>query len=617
MSALPLYTRAHAEKPTQARRRGARRDVAFFFPASSSHVRHPSGGYSDLRLVEPKSASTNGSPMKSTVPKAWVGPPVSADRMEEARTIAGAMGSRRKGGRCESRAPVDTSQRPGAKGPSDVGAAYRSPQPGLQRAGQRGVAMPLARPRQSLPSSQPTGVPATAVFKAKRSGAGGQSPFRSEAGQSAVGELERLQRQAAAASISDEARLALVSSMSSRAQTAEGLRAAGETPPRTAGSADHLVFRGANVDMLILNQPKGSQPVDTSIAAPDSCQEPKEADRDQTPALEGRLALAESVMRKLYRRTAQLESSLQRERSQRPATAVDGLTSAPTREARGEAVAQSPMTGDVAPETDAPQALNSAAYTMHALRLLADHETKAKDLEQQLAEATSQLQELQERAQAKTPATASSVRASMPAPAMTLSSPRVHRPPARRSNNASPRCRSGCGCTKTAMQSSSVITEPCSAPAPRRSRQRRQTTLTVRPVQSYPSSRTSSPASGRTPLRTTACIQSSSIFKSSSSAIGESHGPTARLPCEASHPHVHIPVARRYVEKRLLEDRVRSLDSELKARDEIEGHIESRIFSLFARLQQLEERNLELEVKQGAIDPAEEELPQAVESDDV
>lgn len=71
------------------------------------------------------------------------------------------------------------------------------------------------------------------------------------------------------------------------------------------------------------------------------------------------------------------------------------------------------------------------------------------------------------------------------------------------------------------------------------------------------------------------------------------------------------------MEKRLLEDRVRSLDSELKARDEIEGHIESRIFSLFARLQQLEERNLELEVKQGAIDPAEEELPQAVESDDV
>lgn len=58
--------------------------------------------------------------------------------------------------------------------------------------------------------------------------------------------------------------------------------------------------------------------------------------------------------------------------------------------------------------------------------------------------------------------------------------------------------------------------------------------------------------------------------------------------------------SRRYVEKRLLEQKVVALSGQIDARDRLETSIEARMFSLFGRLQQLEDTNLQLEVQQEA-----------------
>ena len=63
-------------------------------------------------------------------------------------------------------------------------------------------------------------------------------------------------------------------------------------------------------------------------------------------------------------------------------------------------------------------------------------------------------------------------------------------------------------------------------------------------------------------------------------------------------------VARRYVEKRLLEQKVQALSGQIDERDRLETSIEARIFSLFGRLQQLEDTNLKLEVQAGRLDDA-------------
>lgn len=54
---------------------------------------------------------------------------------------------------------------------------------------------------------------------------------------------------------------------------------------------------------------------------------------------------------------------------------------------------------------------------------------------------------------------------------------------------------------------------------------------------------------------------------------------------------------RRFVEKRLLEQKVQALSGQIDERDRLESSIEARIFSLFGRLQQLEDTNLRLEVQ--------------------
>jgi hypothetical protein len=54
------------------------------------------------------------------------------------------------------------------------------------------------------------------------------------------------------------------------------------------------------------------------------------------------------------------------------------------------------------------------------------------------------------------------------------------------------------------------------------------------------------------------------------------------------------------VEKRLLEQKVVALSGQIDARDRLETSIEARMFSLFGRLQQLEDTNLQLEVQQEA-----------------
>ncbi|KAJ1638822.1 hypothetical protein T492DRAFT_833373 [Pavlovales sp. CCMP2436] len=51
-----------------------------------------------------------------------------------------------------------------------------------------------------------------------------------------------------------------------------------------------------------------------------------------------------------------------------------------------------------------------------------------------------------------------------------------------------------------------------------------------------------------------------------------------------------------FVEKRLLELKVEALAGQIDERDRIETSIEARIFSLFGRLQQLEDTNLQLEL---------------------
>jgi len=52
-----------------------------------------------------------------------------------------------------------------------------------------------------------------------------------------------------------------------------------------------------------------------------------------------------------------------------------------------------------------------------------------------------------------------------------------------------------------------------------------------------------------------------------------------------------------YVEKRLLQDRLQALESEIGQRDELEGAIDSKMLALFSRLKSLEDANLQLEQK--------------------
>ena len=50
-----------------------------------------------------------------------------------------------------------------------------------------------------------------------------------------------------------------------------------------------------------------------------------------------------------------------------------------------------------------------------------------------------------------------------------------------------------------------------------------------------------------------------------------------------------------YVEKRLLQDRLQALESEIGQRDQIEGQIDDKMLALFNRLKMLEDANLRLE----------------------
>ena len=50
-----------------------------------------------------------------------------------------------------------------------------------------------------------------------------------------------------------------------------------------------------------------------------------------------------------------------------------------------------------------------------------------------------------------------------------------------------------------------------------------------------------------------------------------------------------------YVEKRLLQDRLQALESEIGQRDQLEGQIDDKMLALFARLKALEDANLKLE----------------------
>lgn len=58
------------------------------------------------------------------------------------------------------------------------------------------------------------------------------------------------------------------------------------------------------------------------------------------------------------------------------------------------------------------------------------------------------------------------------------------------------------------------------------------------------------------------------------------------LPTVSSH---------RYVEKRLLQDRLQALESEIGQRDQLEGAIDDKMLALFSRLKALEDANLRLE----------------------
>ena len=50
-----------------------------------------------------------------------------------------------------------------------------------------------------------------------------------------------------------------------------------------------------------------------------------------------------------------------------------------------------------------------------------------------------------------------------------------------------------------------------------------------------------------------------------------------------------------YVEKRLLQDRLQALESEISSRDQLEGQIDGKMLALFSRLKSLEDANLRLE----------------------
>ena len=50
-----------------------------------------------------------------------------------------------------------------------------------------------------------------------------------------------------------------------------------------------------------------------------------------------------------------------------------------------------------------------------------------------------------------------------------------------------------------------------------------------------------------------------------------------------------------YVEKRLLQDRLQALESEIGQRDEIDGQIDHKMLALFSRLKSLEDANIRLE----------------------
>merc|ERR1712216_640775 len=50
-----------------------------------------------------------------------------------------------------------------------------------------------------------------------------------------------------------------------------------------------------------------------------------------------------------------------------------------------------------------------------------------------------------------------------------------------------------------------------------------------------------------------------------------------------------------FVEKKLLETQLKESQQQLQQRDELESHIETRMYSLFARLKQLEDDNMWLE----------------------
>jgi len=62
-----------------------------------------------------------------------------------------------------------------------------------------------------------------------------------------------------------------------------------------------------------------------------------------------------------------------------------------------------------------------------------------------------------------------------------------------------------------------------------------------------------------------------------------------------------------YVEKRLLQDRLETLEAEIEQRDNLEGEIDSKMVALFNRLKQLEDANLQLEATneelKGRLDP--------------
>merc|ERR1719478_1390674 len=50
-----------------------------------------------------------------------------------------------------------------------------------------------------------------------------------------------------------------------------------------------------------------------------------------------------------------------------------------------------------------------------------------------------------------------------------------------------------------------------------------------------------------------------------------------------------------YVERRLLQDRLQALESEIGQRDQLEGQIDDKMLALFGRLKALEDQNLRLE----------------------